>query len=275
MERAYERFRGRRHSRRIAFVSYVAVLFILVLVGIYASYNAQWVTSFFVPIIVVVFLIGMLYLVSRPWASESFETDIFVSIYDTFKLLELVSDEDETSFSYLKKAAKKLEDAISSIETLEQRLTATHSTLVKKRLVEPLTKLQKNLETLILPRVAEKKYFREMISVLHGLAQLFSETTKPLSLEDIISKNEDLECFKPIETKRKPSRMRIMFSTEPMRFSFSIGLGFVVVSVIVILHSMLYRYNLFESLRDLTSFLEVVVGSIALGVAIYEIRKRR
>lgn len=114
-----------------------------------------------------------------------------------------------------------------------------------------------------------------MISVLDGLAQIFGEIVKPLSIEEIISKNKDLERFEVIDIKKHPSRIRIMLSTEPARLLFYPVLGVIIIFVGAYTHSLWYKYNLAESLSNLNTWLAWLGVGIAIGLGIYEIRKKK
>jgi hypothetical protein len=271
-KKVYDRFRERKIQRWKAFIGYVFFFIIVIAVGTYAHYNAEWFMSYCISIGILGSLIGFFYLVSRPWATENYETSIFVDIYDASKLLELVSDEDENSHFYSKKASKKLEEAILHIGSLAYKLEQVNSTLANKKFVEPLRNLEKNLETRILPRVSKHNDVQGMISVLHGLAKIFGEIVKPLSLEEIVSKNKDLERFETIDTKKEPNRFRTMLSKEPIKLSYDILLGLIVIFGAVFVHSVFYKYSLTESLSNLTNFLEVLGVGVAVGIGIYGIR---
>jgi hypothetical protein len=248
----------------------VVFFIVLIVVGTYV----EWLRSYWVGIEILGSLVGFFYLVSRPWTTETYETDIFVDVYDASKILELVSDEEANPSFYTKKASKKLKEAILHIGSLTYKLEQANSTLAK-RFAAPLRTLENNLETRILPRISEQKEVQTMINVLRGLAQIFSEFPKPLSIEDIVSKNKDLERFKVIDIKKQPSRIRIMLSRESVKLSFSILLGLIIIFVGVFGHSMWYKYDLAESLSNLTNFLTLLGVGIAIGLGIYEIRKRK
>lgn len=220
-------------------------------------------------------MISLFYLLSRPWAKENYETSIFVDVYNASKLLELVSDEDENSPFYSRKASKKLGEAISHIGSLAYKLKEVNSTLVNKKFVEPFRTLGENLETRILPRISEHIELQVMTSVLHGLAQLFGEEMKPISLEDIISKNKNLERFTEVKVERKPSQYRLFMSREPVKATGIITLSLFADFLIVYIHSKLFQYDLWTRLSDLTTFVTVLGFGIAIGAIVYEIIKRR
>jgi len=76
---------------------------VLIVVGAYV----EWLMSCWIGIGILGSLVGFFYLVSRPWATETYETDIFVDVYDASKVLKLVSDEEANPSFYTKKAPKK------------------------------------------------------------------------------------------------------------------------------------------------------------------------
>jgi len=223
-------------------------------------------------------MISLFYLATRPWAKEKYEASIFVDVYDASKLLELISyenEKDENWHFYSKKATKKLEEAISHIGSLAYTLKEVNSTLVDKKFIEPLRTLEKNLETRILPRVSEQKDVPIMVSVLHGLAQIFGETVRPLSIDDIVSKNKDLESFTEVRVERKPSQYRLFMSREPVKATGIIALSLLADFLIAYIHSKLFQYDLWTKLSDLTTFVTVLGFGIAIGAIVYEIIKRR
>jgi len=222
------------------------------------------------------FILGGLYVVTRSWTFEMVETGIFVEFYEASNLLELCSKEDENSPFYARKAKNKVKLAISSLETLYSKLEETRSKLFKNRFAKPLRSLGENLETRILPRIAQQKDIEIMRSVLRGLASLFGEAQKPISLDDIVSKNKDLEHFEYIESEEKATtRLRIILSKNPIKFSFSIFLGFFITAIPVLIHWKLYQTDLLDLLSNLTTFVEIFGIGIASGLAIYAVWRRK
>ena len=274
MEKVYDRFRERRIQRWKAFSGYVMFFIVVIVVGTYVHYSVEWLMSYWIGIGILGSLVGFFYLVSRPWATETYEIDIFVDVYDASKVLELVSDEEANPSFYTKKASKKLKGAILHIGSLAYKLEQANSTLANEIAV-PLRDLEKNLETRILPRVSEKKDVQRMIHVLNGIAQIFGEVAEPISLEKIVSKNKDLENIDVIEVKRQPSRIKTMMSKESVKLFGIIAICIVADSLIVYIHSIFFHYDLLKTLSDLTTFLTFLGFGIAVGAIIYELVKRR
>ena len=274
MEKVYDRFRERRIQRWTVFIGYVVYLVIVIAVGTYLRFNIEWFYNYWTLGNVLGLLISFFYLMSRPWASENYEISIFIDVYDAFKDLDLISGEEAYLSFYAKKASKKLKKAILHIGSLAYKLEGANSTLAKKFAV-PLRTLQNNLETRILPRISEQKEVQTMVQVLRGIAQMFSEFSKPLSIEDIASKNKDLERFEAIPISKQPSKIRIILSRESFKLSFSILLGFIIIFMGAFGHSLWYKYDLAESLGNLANFLALLAVGTAIGLGIYEVRKRK
>lgn len=235
MEIAYRAFKERKAHRWKAFGTLVTLLIIEIVVVAYVTYNAGWFYNYGFMIVMFSLLVGVLYLASRSWAHEWYETEIFVNMYEASKLLELCSKENEDPLFYSRKATKKVRYAIGRLRIWCNRTEASRSKLVKKEYAEPLRNLKENLETRILPRIAQHKDIESMIRVLRGLGKLFSETEKPVSLDDIISKNKDLERYDSIELEESPTRhflATIMFS-RPVKFLSSIFLGYLSITIVI------------------------------------------
>jgi hypothetical protein len=276
-KRVYDRWHERHIQRWKAFAGYVIYSVIATAVATYTRFNVEWFYDYWVLGNVMGLVSGFMYLASRPWASEALETSIFVEVYGASKSLELISDVDEKDEDWnfhSKKASKKLEKAISRIGSLAYKFEQLNSTL-GNNFVEPLGNLEKNLETRILPRLSEKKDVHQMIGVLRGLAQIFGEDTHPISLEEIVARNKSLERFEAIEIKRQPSRISVTLSRESVKLSLSMVLGLTIIFIGAFGHSLWVGYSLSESLSNLGNFLEFLGVGIAIGLGIYEIRKRK
>jgi hypothetical protein len=274
LEKVYDGFLERKKQRWKAFYSFIALLVIFVFVGIFAGYYAEWFVSGWIIIAGVILFLLFFYWGSREWSGETRETSIFIQAHDASKLLNLVSPQDKNSTLYAKKAAKKLEGIISEIRTMAGVLTRANSTLLN-RLGEPLEVLAKNLEDWILPRTEKEKDVQDVISVLRGLARLFSETTQPLSLEDVISKNKDLLRFKISKPEGKASVIVTGWSKATVKFFVSMVFGEIIVFGIAFGHSFLYKYNLGDSLSNLMSFITLIGVGVAIGIGVFEIMRRR
>ena len=201
LEKAYRAFKERQTQRRKALAYSVALFIIYILLAVYMNFNATWFLEYWYWVGVLGFVVGLPYVMTRPWAHEMVETEIFVYMYDASKLLELCSEKDENSTFYSRKAISKVNSAIVTLGGLQYSLEKILSKLFKREFSEPLKQLKENLSTRILPRIAQLEDTEIMIRVLRGLAKLFGEVEKPISLDDIIAKNKDLECYEPMEFK--------------------------------------------------------------------------
>jgi len=271
----YRAFKERKAYRWRAFEALFTLLVIEALIVAYIAYNAIWFFSYGVWIVLFSFIFGFFYLVSRPWAVEWYETDIFVDLYEAFKLLELCSEENEDSLFYSRKATNKVRHAIKRLNSWSNSIEGIHSKLIEKEYTKPLRKLRENLETRILSRIAQYKDIKSMESVLQGLAKLFSEARKPISLDDIISKNEDLERYEQISVEEAPTTIRIILSKEPIKLSCSIGLSFLIITIAILIHWKLFQTDLLDLISSLTTFLEILAVGIALGLGIYAILRQK
>jgi len=271
MKKVYRAFKGRQTQRRKAFATSVVILIVGIGLGAYINYTARWFFSYWVGIVLFSFMFGFFYLVSRSWISEYYETAIFVDMYEAFEFLEQCSNEDEESLFSLRKASNKVKDAIKSLNIWGSRIETVKSKLIKTEYAEPLTKLAENLETRILPRIAQHKDIESMRSVVWGLANVFSKVAKSTTLDYIISLNKDLERYKAISDVEAPSRLGIILSREPIKLSVSILVSFSIITIAVFTHSKFYQTNLYDSISDITIFLEILGIGIALVVGIYTV----
>jgi len=198
-----------------------------------------------------------------------------LKMYEAIQLLGLYSNEDESSWLYIGKGANKVKGAMKSLRKWGNSVGGGFSKLAKKELVEPLRNLEENLGTRILPRIAQNKDIVNMIPVLRGIAKLFGEAQKPINLDDIVSKNKDLERYESIEVEVRPTQLRTIFSKEPVRFACSFLLSFFILTTAVSIHSQLYQTDLLDLLSSLTTFLELLGIGIALGLGFYAVLRRK
>ncbi len=274
MEKAYRAFEERKSQRWKAFVAFVALLTIETLGVVCVAYTVKWFWSYGPMIVLLSFLFGAIYIMTRPWAGEWYETKIFVRTYEAFKLLELCSNEDGSSMFYSRKATKKVRGAIRTLNKWAEHVELSSSKLINREYTEPLRNLVENIETRILPRIAQNKDIIEMISVLRGMAKLFGEIQKSVNLEEINSKNKDLERYEPIELERTPSRLRFLLSMNPFRLLCSFLLSFFIITTALFIRSMFVPTDLMD-LFGLPTFVEIIGIGFAIALGIYAIWKRK
>lgn len=271
----YRAFKDRQVQRRKALGAFLAILIIEIFALALIGYNTVWVRNYGVAVVPFSFLLCFLYLISQSWAHEWYETDVFVKMYEAFQLLGLYSNKDEGSWFYVRKGANKVKGAMKSLRKWSNSVGGESSKLAKKELVEPLRNLEENLGTRILPRIAQNKDIGNMIPVLRGIAKLFSEAQKPISLDAIVSKNKDLERYESIELEESPTQLRIILSKEPVKLACSFLLSFFVVTIAVLIHWQLFQTDLLDLISSLTNFLQMLTVGIALGVGFYAVLRRK
>lgn len=208
MEKVYRAFKERQAQRRKALAYLFAFLMMNISLGAYLHFYVEWLYEVWFPLGFLSVVFSFIYIMSRSWAQERVETKIFINMYEASNLLELCSREDDASFFYSRKATGKVRNVIRSLGGLQHSLEKILSKLFTREFAEPLRQLKENLATIILPRIARHKDVESMIQVLRGLAKLFSEAEKPISLDDIIAKSKDLERYKLIEDLEEPMRFR-------------------------------------------------------------------
>ena len=280
MEKVYERFRDRRRQRWTAFICYLVSLAIMIVIGVYLYYNAEWLSTYYNWIATLSFLAVLFYLASRPWINETIEISVSVRMYEASQLLEFYSEVDATSRIYFEKAAKKAASVISLLRGFKNKLREANSSFIQKS-YEPFEILSKNLETRILPRILAQEDVEHMISVLRGLANLFGETYRQISLDDITSKNKDLEQgFDQRFVGEKSSGVRFRLPRETLnnelvRWLLSITLGFTVIFSTVGSASVVVDVNFTQWLTNPTNLVQILGVAIALGIGIYELIKTK
>lgn len=264
MEKAYRAFKERKAYRWKAFGAFVALLIIEILLVAYITYNVRWFRGYGVMIVFISFLFGFFYLISRSWAKEWFETDIFVDMYDGFKLLELCSNEDEDSLFYSRKAAKKVRHTINKLSSWCNQIDQTLSKLAHEEYIEPLRSLRERLEKRILRRIAQHKDIESMIRVLQRLAGVFSEADRPISLDEINIVNKQLEHYEPIELEESPTRhaFAIIASSKAMKFLVSVFLGYFSITVIIWIFCQFLTFDFVEIMRS------NLVGAVSGGAVL-------
>lgn len=127
-----------------------------------------------------------MYVEYRFWILEPSETMIFVNLYKALGLLELYSEEKESSKLLLGKSVRNIKKAIKEIHPLWHP-EKINSLLFDKEFSEPLENLSKNLENRILPRIIQGKEIHKIQSTLRELAKVFGEIQQPISLNQIVS----------------------------------------------------------------------------------------
>lgn len=247
MEKIYRAFKERQAQRRKILVYSLVLLALWALIGFYTNFEEYWL---FIGLIF--FIIGFPYVMTRSWAQEMVETDIFVLMYESAELLELCTEKNEGTKFYSRKAVGKVSDAIRNLGILHSKLEKTLSKLYRREFAEPLKQLKENLSTRILPRIAKQEDIVTMISVLRGLADLFGEVQKPLRLDDLVSKNKDLERFEPMEFE-KPQTLQAfknLVSSRPSKFLFSIFLGYILIICIVWIFSQFLNIDFIQFMKN-------------------------
>jgi len=268
----YDRFVDRRNQRRYTSIVFIVCLVIAIVTGMYAVNTSVLFYNIWLGASSLALLVGTIYILTRPWAREKHEIVIFAAIYEALKILGLSGEDD--SLYYCRKSAKKLGKALSRLESLVDSLESVGSTIVDKNMIKPLGNLYENVQTRIFPRIAENKDIPEMVSVLQGLAQIFGETIHPISINDVVSKNKDLERYTVLEVKKPPSRVHTWISKEPVRASASIVIGLIIAFSVAYFHSVLFKYDFGTKLGDLTTFFTVLAAGAAISAILYAAMKR-
>jgi hypothetical protein len=240
----------------------------------YISIEANYFYNYWV-LATFLILIGLfVYFNKQPWSRENYETQIFVRMFTASEKLELCTGEDISSKLCVKQASKQLENALLSFSQFVKELQKINSSLVESRFSKPLETMQINISERILPRLKNPKEIQDIVPVLKGLAKMFGEAERSLEVEDIISKNKDLERFDKIEVKEGPSKLNIFVRRKPVQFLLANVLSFMLVFAVVLVQSYFSRTAVFDSFVNTTNFLAFLGIVIALGYGIYEVTKR-
>jgi hypothetical protein len=263
MESKYEVFRRRKSQRIKAIFGFVLLLVSFSALAIVASIYARWLYGWTVIAAMLSFVIAFLYVMSKPWAFEFYETDAFVDFYEAFKLLEPCSEKDVESLSE-GKAANKVKQAIADIHKWKYKVSTIYSKLVRSEYTAPLEELEDKLQARILPRIAQHKDVEKMKSVLKGLAKMFSEAEKPIVVDDIIAKNKDLEEYKPVvyEEKHLSQALAAMMTSKPMKFLCSILLGYLSITVVFFVIASFLSVDFIDTMRN-------NIGAVMTGGALF------
>jgi len=274
MEKAYKRFEERQKQRTM-FSSVLLLLFIIgFVVQTYLAFTAMQFYFYWVAALSIGVFVAFLYLIGQPWGSETLETRIFANLYQASQQLDLCSSEDSKSGLCLRKARKRVENALFYLARFEKQLKEVNSKLVKAEFTEPLIKLRMNLRERILPRIENPKETTSMLSVLRGLADMFGEIQRPLKLEAVNDKNKVLESYDKIETKGEPNKLGLFLSRRPVRFLLSTLFSFFVISGMLLIHSFASQNNFWVSLSSTTNFIAFLGVVFALGGLIYTVIKK-
>lgn len=277
MEKVYRAFKGRQAQRRKAFASWLALLAFFIVFGVIIYSNLKW---FFGAWFFVAFLATTLYffyIITRSWASETIERSIFVDLYDASRKLELCSEKDREPQFYSTKAKDHVEKAINRLSNLCYRKPL--SNLFEREFVEPLERLEENLETIILPRITQQRDIEKMIRLLRSVAVPFSEVLKPISLEDITNMNEQIEQYRTrgvtvaIESKLAPKEtvMRKIRESTIGRGIGCLALGYGLVLLICGLYVFGTRQDFMTFARERPDIV-ILGGLLASGITFWKTR---
>ena len=275
MKSIYDGFKLRQAQRNKAFWIFLVFFIFSVFTGAILFFTIDWLYPIWVSIATLIFFIWFIYVQMQPWASEKIENKIFYNFYEANRFLGLCSEKDEKSSGfYSKKAYSQAKNATVSVRRLSSGLRNS-SSILKIQLSKPLTRFHDNLKTRILPRIVQRRNVSQMQSVLQGLAQIFGEVQKPISLDAIISKNEDLERYDIIELDGVTIKFRDILSKEPIRILISFASSFAVITIAVLIHSSLFQTNLWVVFGELGTFITYLIGCLALGLGIYELLRKK
>ena len=242
IEEKYSAFKARQVKRTRSFQILIFFVIVSIIFGIYLFFEIKWFYYIWMNIAVFGVLSWFFYVITRSWFPEMVETEIFVKFYEAYKYLKL--KDDERSQFYSKKAYENAETGTLILKKFVSKISnESRSRLLKTEIGKPLTKLVKNLETRILPRIVQRKDVPKMQEVLFGLTQLFSEAYSSLHLNDIIAHNKDFEKLDPIEVEKGISRFRNLLSKEPIKLLLSFAFSFLITAVAVLIHSNYYQTN--------------------------------
>lgn len=275
MKRVYDAFKERQAQRRKFFGIYVISIIIYILLGILIVEYVEWFTAYWTVVGFLGIPFGFFYGVTRPWSSETIESNIFVNFYQAYKSLELCSKGDENSCLYSKKAHSKSKNATLKLKRLSSRLNNSRSKLLKNQIGKPFKTLVENLNTRILPRIIQQEDITQIRSVLKGLAKIFGEAQHPINLAEIISKNTDLERFEPIEIEDALTKFKAILAMGPIKFCISIFLAFMLITFILSIHSLWYKSDLSALFSNPITFIEIIGIGLGLGYAIYTIIRQK
>lgn len=251
MEVEYKAYKGRR-TERIKIVIFFFVFWVLysIVAGLFYYSNLPLVGDILIALAYLGFIPSIIFF-SRYWVSEPRETMIFVNLYKALGFLQLYSEKKEVSKIYLGKAAKHVKKAITRLN----RLCASeeiNSILFDNEFCEPLETLSENLKNRILPRIVQGKKIHEMQSMLKGLATVFGEIVRSISLNEIVSLNKILENFEEVSIREKAikSAFKAVMMSKPMALLSSIFLGYFSVIAIIFLFCQILQMDLISFMRD-------------------------
>jgi hypothetical protein len=271
MEKAYKRFEERQRQRTKFSYGIVGFTIFGVFVQGYLALNAM--QYYFVWFLVLVggMLCAFIYASRQPWGSENLETRIFANLYQASQQLDLCSSQDSKSELCLKKAVKHVDIALYYLTRFEKQLKEINSGLVKTELLEPIGKLRINIGERILTRIEKSEEKIRMLSVLRGLADMFSGVMRPLKLDAINDKNYVLESFDKIDVKEAPKKLSLMLTRKPVRYLLANIISFIVISSVLLIQSFVSQHNFWETLSGTPTFLAFLGLVLALGGGIYKV----
>lgn len=214
-----------------------------------------------------VFVITQNYVSSHYWISEFSEKKIFVNLYRSLEFIDLCfKDNGKESKLYRGKTLKHVRKALAELNKMSSREYA-NSIFFNKQFASRLKRLSDNVQDRILSRIVKSKDLTRTTSVLRGLAKLFGEIQKPMSMSRLDSINENLETFEEMPFKEravKPMFTKAIVS-RPAQLIFSIFLGYFSITVIIWLFSQFLSIDFAEFMR---SNLVVVIsgGAVLSGI---------
>lgn len=262
MEVEYKAYKERRSYRIKIIIIYIVCWIPYFLLVSWIYFYVNWLFGLLVGIGFIGFIGTAMYVEYHFWISEPNETMIFVNLYKALGLLELYSEEKESSKMLLRKATKHVKEAIKKMYPLWHP-EKMNSILFDKEFREPLENLSKNLKNRILPRIIQGKEIHKMQSTLRGLVKVFGEIVRPISLNQIVSLNENLESFEEVSIREKTikSAIKTAMISKPMKLLFSIFLGYFSIVAITFFFCQSLQMDFVNFLRN---NLTVVISSGAV-----------
>jgi len=268
MEKVYKAFKERQARKRKAVIIFISTLIIEVITFICADYvGIDWLSGFFAFLFGVTLLGGFFYLGSRPWMSESIEMKIFVNLYEAIDMLETYSKSKEKVC--LKKAVKFIQKAINSIRRFIENSTSVRCSLFHKEIVSNFEKLKASFQNRILPRVSSAKNLEVSINLLRDIANTFGRPEQEIDLNSLVSINQQLEKFKPIELKPEPSFITKIKQTTAGRILYSLTLGYLLILIICFVYATGTNQIFATFIRENPEIV-IIGGLIASGIAFYK-----
>jgi len=135
----YSAYKSRQSKRKWAIGIFIFFFILAFSSGFYVFLYERWFYNLWIMLIAVGILLWFMFISTRKWSTETYETAIFVNFYEAGKHLQFCRNDNEMAQECSEKAYKKTKKAILELKRLLSKISSeSHSRLLKNEFEKPL-----------------------------------------------------------------------------------------------------------------------------------------